>query len=225
MFLSIKRDEILLSLEDSLRDYTKLANYFHKLIYGKEDSTDSEHKCIGVSSVYSSSDSSSLASSMNTEQFSNSQIIKQALLPVSQLTPALTNSGKKKLALTHSQSLPMSSSSGGDTNTINSTTPTVSNASTESGNNATTPKSLNLSIEAAKSSSSSSAVLASEPVLSLNKFNYSSSDMAPFFCGDVSGGSFLIKKKIDDDDTFSHRKNRRLKKQNKLHNVNKPYSI
>lgn len=84
---TLKKDNLIISMEENVRDYTKLINYFHKLIHGKEaDSTDNENKLSssqssfisssfgsGVGGYQSSSESSSLASSNNSLQLNSNK--------------------------------------------------------------------------------------------------------------------------------------------------------
>ena len=98
-----------------MRDYTKLINYFHKLIYGKEESQDNENKlnsnqasfvsssfASGVGGYISSSESSSLASSKNSLQFNQTNILDKLkshlTLGLSKSTP-LSNSNSTALIL------------------------------------------------------------------------------------------------------------------------------
>lgn len=95
----LKKDNLLISMEEDMRDYTKLINYFHKLLYGKEaDITDNENKLSssqssftsssfgsGVGGYQSCSESSSLASSKNSQQFDQSNTLdnlKNQLIPL-----------------------------------------------------------------------------------------------------------------------------------------------
>lgn len=82
-----KKDHLIISYEDDLRDQNKLINYFHKLIYGKEETPDNDHKsetgqtfvsnsfASGGGGYQSSSESSSLASSTNSVQFNHSNVL------------------------------------------------------------------------------------------------------------------------------------------------------
>lgn len=100
---TLKKDNLIISMEENLRDYTKLINYFHKLIYGNEElQQDNENKLSssqssfvsnsfgsGVGGYQSSSESSSLASSKNSLQFNQSNILDNLK---SQLTLGLSKS-------------------------------------------------------------------------------------------------------------------------------------
>jgi hypothetical protein len=73
------RDQLILSYEETLRDYNILINYFHKLIYGKEETQEGDTQSFmsnsfssGVGGYQPGSESSSLASSTNNMQQYNS---------------------------------------------------------------------------------------------------------------------------------------------------------
>lgn len=105
----LKKDNLLISMEEDMRDYTKLINYFHKLLYGKEaDITDNENKLSssqssftsssfgsGVGGYQSCSESSSLASSKNSQQFDQSNTLdnlKNQLIPLNLSSSASSKS-------------------------------------------------------------------------------------------------------------------------------------
>ena len=108
MILKFIRDQLLLSMEDSIRDYNKLINYFHKLVHGKEESPDTDAKSpnpksfvsssfeTGCDGYQSSSESSSLASSTASVQINQINAIADLK---NQLSLGLNKSSKDKNTL------------------------------------------------------------------------------------------------------------------------------
>lgn len=96
-----KKDQLIISMEENLRDCNKLINYFHKLIYGKEDTSDNDNTksyvnqsfmsssfVSGSGGYQPSSESSSLGSSMNSVQFNQTNALTDLK---NQLTLGLQN--------------------------------------------------------------------------------------------------------------------------------------